>query len=169
MNEGLICCQSIKEGEAVGASPFLMIALDYYDGPVSGFAKCLRCSAEYQFIMLDWEQYRAPRIYALVQLHAQSFDRIVNLLDKHEPPKWHLWVPSLDDAQRESIGKYVNSISANIEPPIFVIATSQWGETILAAKILDSSDTRDIIPWFLHEESSYDWFSFLGLLRQSTT
>ena len=163
------CCQHIEKSAEAG-STYSIVALDYYDGPTSGVLQCLVCSADYKFMMLDWDDHQGDRVYSLQPLPQHSFKQIVDILSKYESPKLPLWFPLRQYSSKqdyEFVERQVAGIIAKAASATAVVAMSQWGETILAAKALNISDTKYVQSWFALEEpkASRDWFSFLGLDR----
>lgn len=168
-----IYCPHLKEG-AVAGSAYLTVALDYYDGPTSGVMQCQICFAEYRFMMLDWDDQQSDRVYSLEPLPLKSFEQIVDILSKYESPKLPLWFPLGQYPSKqvhELVVQQLAEIMDKAGSAITVVAMSQWGEKILAAKALSSSDTKYVRSWFSLEEpkASRDWFSFLGLVREAAT
>lgn len=173
MNDSPINCQHLKEGAEAG-STYWMVALDFYDGPTSGVMQCQVCFAEYRFTMLDWDEHQSDRVFSLEPLPVQSFNQIVEVLFNYEPPKLPLWFPLRPYPSKqvhELVERQLAEVMNNAGSATAVIATSQWGEKILAAKALSSDDTEYVQSWFSLEEPkvSRDWFSFLGLVREIAT
>jgi hypothetical protein len=151
-----------------------MVALDFYDGPTSGVMQCQVCSAEYRFTMLDWDDQQGDRVYALEPLPPKSFRQVVDILSAYEPPKLPLWFPLRQYPSKqvyELVEKQLAEIMDKAGAANTVVAISQWGEKILAAKTLSSGDIKYVQSWFSLEEpkASRDWFSFLGLVKEATT
>jgi hypothetical protein len=154
VTEHLVCCQNLG-GAGNAESPFKMITLAYYDGPTAGIAQCQCCPAEYRFMMVDWDDDQDVRIHAFAPLPAGSFMRVENILAKYEPTEW-------------PTDKEIDEILGTAEAATMVVALSQWGEKILAARSLAEGDLKDIQDWFSLEnpQAARDWFSFLGLVRK---
>ena len=169
MNDHPIYCQHLKEG-AEARSAYLMVALDYYDGPTSGVMQCQIFFAEYRFMMLDWDDRQSDRVYSLEPLPLKSFKQILDVLSKYEPPKLPLWFPLRQYASKqvyELVEQQLAEVMGKAGSATTVVAMSQWGEKILAARALSSSDTKYVQSWFSLKEPkpSRDWFSFVGLVR----
>ena len=173
MKNQQIYCQHVKAGAEAGPA-YLMVVLDYYDGPTSGGMQCQVCFAEYRFMMLDWDDQQSDRVYSLEPLPPKSFKQILGVLSKYELPKFPLWFPSRQypsEQVQELVERQLAEIMDKAGSATTVIAMSQWGEKILAAKALSSSDMKYVQSWFSLEnpKPSRDWFSFLGLVKEATT
>ena len=70
--EVVVCCHNLG-GIGNAESPFKIITLTYYDGPTPGIAQCQSCSAEYSFMMADWDDYQEVRIHAFAPLPTGSY------------------------------------------------------------------------------------------------
>jgi hypothetical protein len=132
--------------------------LDYYDGPTAGLMKCEMCSRVYKFMMVDWDDDQEIRVHALAPISPDAFQRIEQIKAKHDP-KWWPTGPEIDD------------IVATAETPTMVAAFSRWGDTVFAARNLTESDVKFVQEWLSRTDTTTarDWFSFLGLLRDSAS
>ena len=169
MDDHPIRCQHIEKGAEV-RSTYSIVALDYYDGPTSGVMLCHICSAEYKFMMLDWDDNQGNRVYSLEPLAPHSFQLIVDLLSKYEQPKLPLWFPLRQYSSKRDydlVEQRIAEIIGQAGLATAVIAMSQWGEAVLAARALSTADTKYVQSWFALAEpkASHNWFSFLGLDR----
>lgn len=145
-------------------SPFSkIIALGFYDGPEAGVLQCSECLTEYRFEMLDTDfnpEDLDTRIFSLAQLPSGSFDQIVEVCPKVNPPHWPVWMPlwqfPSDDA-RQTADHRIQEVLDRAVPAELIVAWVGYGDMILAAKRLRLGTQHDI----------YDWFSFLGLVKSS--
>ncbi len=133
-----------------------IIALDYYDGPISGAAQCAQCSAEYRFEMLAWDDSQDVRIYSLAPLPPQSVAQLTAALSETGPPSWPVWVPIwkfVSEGIGEAVGQEVQRILDRAGSVELVIASEDSLATIMSAKQV----TGERIAMTM------DWFSFLNL------
>lgn len=73
-----------------GAGGPRTIALDWYDGPISGFVE-RRPGESYGFALLS--RVTAPtRVFSLHRMGA-PFEELVELLRGFEEPRWPIWIP----------------------------------------------------------------------------
>lgn len=156
MRDSPICCQNLKDVRNVD-SPFKIETIGYYDGPTSGIAQCKACSAEYRFMMVDWDGLQDVRIYAFAPLPIGSLKQVEDIFAKYGPTEW-----PTDKELTEIVGRAGEAI--------MVVALSQWGDRVLAMRNLAESDLKDVQDWFSfgYPEAARDWFSFLGLDRKRT-
>jgi len=70
-----VCCQQRVHGEFIELPFKRVLATDYYDGPLEGFAECCHCGAAYHFEMLDWDDSQDTRIFRFAPL-ATTLDAI---------------------------------------------------------------------------------------------
>jgi hypothetical protein len=173
MNEHPMSCEHLKAGAEAEAA-YLMVVLEYYDGPTGGVMQCQICFAEYRFTMLDWDDHQGERVYSLAPLPPRSFEQVVAILSAHEPPKWPLWFPLRQYSSQQIydlVERQLAEIVGKAGLAIKVFAMPQWGERILAVKALSSGDIQDVQSWFALEAptAGRDWFSFLGLVREAAT
>ncbi|GEM_PF-1452453 len=170
MNQFIPCCQRLETFSNI-KSPFSkIIALGFYDGPTSGMAQCEICSAIYKFVMLDWDDSQDIRIFSLSPIAKPAWIRMVNLLSKHESPKWPVWFPKWEftsEAVRNHVDSEADKILANAGRPELIIASNRYGDRILAAKKSVCEDLKYVKDWFSLEPSDVarDWFSYLGLAK----
>jgi len=154
MSEYLVCCQNLR-GIGYIESPFKVITSAYYDGPTSGIAQCQSCSAEYSFVMVDWDDNQDVRIHAFAPLPSGSFMRVENILARYEPTEWP------NDKEIEEILEMAGEVT-------MVVALSQYGNRVFGARTLAERDLRNIRDWFSpgDPEAGYDWFTFMELDRR---
>ena len=148
-------------------SPFTrIIALDWYDGPRTGFLSCGHCAREYRFEPLD-EVYNGPqgrdwRIFSLAPLPDGSMKQLADALSPYETP-WgvhpQVWVPLWDkfpsSAEEFAMDRLTRRLICGAGPPELAIASPDIAEEISAAKLLAAGDL----------DSVKDWFAFLGIAR----
>jgi len=158
MSQFTPCCQQLEAFSDV-KSPFSkIIALGFYDGPTSGIVQCEICSAIYKFEMLGWDDDQEVRIFSLAPLASAAWTRMVNLLSKHESPKWPLWFPKWEfpsESVRNNVESETDKILASAAMPELVIASNRYGDRILAARKLAKEDLEYV----------KDWFTWLGLTK----
>lgn len=165
------CCQELEAFSNI-KSPFSkIIALGFYDGPTSGIAQCEICSTPYKFVMLDWDDNQEVRIFSLAPITLPAWNQMVNLLSKHESPKWPVWFPRWEfpsEIVRDNVDSETDKILASAGIPELVIASNRYGDQILAAKKLAYEDLEYVKDWFSLQPSDVirDWFSCLGLTKE---
>jgi hypothetical protein len=122
-------------------------------------------------MMVDWDDYQDVRIHSIAPLSSKAFQQVVDLLSKYEPPKWPTWFPLRQYASNQVydlVEKRISEILGTAGAATMVVALSQWGDRILAARSLAESDLKNIQDWFSLEDpkAARDWFSFIGLVRR---
>ncbi len=55
-----------------------LLALGYYDGPISGVAACSRCQAKFAFDMLYWTNDHRFRMYMIFKIRDDEYSTIVD-------------------------------------------------------------------------------------------
>jgi hypothetical protein len=168
--EDLICCHKYQDRGDVEAR-FFTVVLNFYDGPTSGVMRCRSCSAAYRFTMIDWDDNQDVRIHAFAPLPSNSFQQVVDLLSKYEAPKWPMWFTLRQYTSNrlyDLVEKQLDEILETAGAATMVLALSQWGERILAARRLAESDLKNIQDLSSLEDpkAAYDWFSFIGMVRR---
>lgn len=155
MLEAVVCCQQFAD-PGTNRSALAIIMLEYYDGPTAGLMKCEVCNRVYKFVMVDWDDRQEIRIHALAPISSDSFERIKQMKSEHEPKWW-------------PAGPEIDEILATAEDPSMVAAFSRWGDKVLAMRNLTESDLSHVQEWLSLADpaSARDWFSFLGLQRDS--
>jgi hypothetical protein len=121
-------------------------------------------------MMIDWDDNQEVRIHAFSPLSSKSFQQVVDLLSKHEPAKWPMWFPLQQYSSNQLydvVQKELDEILGTAEAATMVVALSQWGERILAARTLAESDLKNIRDLSSLEDpnATHDWFAFIGLER----
>lgn len=172
MNQSTACCHdpaSLKNA----ATPFSQIlALDFYDGPTSGILQCANCSATYYFDMLDWDEDHQIRIFRLAMLPQGSLEQCVAVFARFEAPDWPVWVPwfrsSPSDEARDAVDRELEFILKKARPAELVVASSGYGEKVLAAVKVPAAELIETPDWFSAEgNDTRDWFALLGLKKGS--
>src|SRR5271166_3923621 len=90
--KSLLCCQEAASLAGKG-SPFAeIIAIEFYDGPVSGVVRCSRCSSVLQYKLLGWGEHQEKRVFALAKMPSPAWNQIVALYS-YDQPRFPVWVP----------------------------------------------------------------------------
>jgi len=149
MKNSMVCCQN-PESLLNTESPFTkIIALDFYDGPTGGILRCETCHRVYQFDMLDWD-YHQVRVFRLRSLPPDSWTQSLAALEQAEPsPGWPVWFPKKwpSDEAGKNTNKRVRQIFAQAKPAELAVAWLGYGERILAAKKIPSTDLESEPVW----------------------
>jgi hypothetical protein len=166
-------CKNLQSDTAV-ESMFLVIVLDFYDGPTSGVMQCKTCANVYRFMMVDWDDDHNVRIHALAPLPPGSFQQVVDLLSQYESPRWPRWTAVLRNLSEEilaAIYEQLNKLVGSAGPATLLVALSRGGEQVLAVRALAASDPNDVQDWFslAEAEPARDWFSFMGLIKKTAS
>lgn len=134
-----------------------MICLDFYDGPLSGLAKCGTCGREYLFENLDEDGGGDVRIVSVAPLPPGSIQSWVNGIWKPRPIPGPIWVPIWswpDQATAQAKTAASDAICEQAADPLWVIA---WkiGEPTWILKVLK----------YPAAAQGLDWFAFSGVKR----
>lgn len=148
----------------------LMIALDFYDGPVSGVMRDLGTNRAWKFTMIDWDDRQEVRVFATAPLPEEAFKRIADTLSEYESPKSPFWFPLFNypnDEIKHAVERKIDEAIASATGVTHVIATSRWGDTILAERSIERDDLAKIQP--CDSTSGFDsaggWLELFGLER----
>jgi hypothetical protein len=153
----MTCCSEIQKSGA-GESPFLdIIGLGYYDGILSGLAKCEGCSREFRFENLDEDLGGEVRVVSLAALPDGSMQDWCSEVWRPRPIPARIWVadwtwpsPEITAAKTEASDVICN----RAEHPRWVVAW-KLSEPMQILRWLDLP--RDSVP--------RDWFEYCGLQR----
>jgi hypothetical protein len=150
-------------------SPFRMIVLLYYDLPLVAVLRCESCDAEYYVEWIDWD-YGDPddrAIYRVSPLPPGSFEELVEIYPKGNPPHWPVWMPRWEfpSAEAEAVTrKRADEVLGRAGPPDRVVAwLGGWGATYLAGAELAATDLPELDLERARGRRGRDWFAFLGL------
>ncbi len=135
------CCLELSESKA--RSPFQrVIALDYYDGPLSGAAKCSICSRCYRFECIAWSPDEDIRVYSLHPLPEDVFDIVIGLLHTLGTPHWPVWFPvwSIQGPKSATLARKLNFLLTSAIAPIVVIVAKRIEKEIYCSRTLVKRD-----------------------------
>ncbi len=169
------CCKGLICGHVSKAlpSPFEKhILLNYYDGALTGVLKCGACVTAYTYSILDWDNSRTRRIFALSVLPDGIFDEIVKVLSTAtHSPTWPTWAPGRHEGESELSGRdrELQRLLSQAGPPIVVILADSTVGTISATRVPE----RELLPEIQQAtdkemglpNSARDWFDYLGVRR----
>lgn len=75
------------------SSPFRkVIATQYYDGPVRGFAAHSEWLQACVFQLIDWDRETDLRVYEIARVEDLGFEDVVGALFHDRLPTWPIWV-----------------------------------------------------------------------------
>ena len=153
----MTCCSALQKIGA-GDSPFLeIIGLGYYDGILSGLAKCSDCSQEFRFENLDEDLGGEVRVVSLASMPVGSMHAWVRDIWQPRPVPKGIWVagwswPSAEIAAAKTAAS--DAICARADAPHWVVA---WR----------LSEPMRILRWLQipNADKTRDWFEYCGLTR----
>lgn len=153
----LQCCSDFP-ATAPGESPFRqIIGLGYYDGILSGLAKCHACEREFHFENLDENLGSGEvRIVSFASMPRGSMDAWIREVwhPKSAPPG--IWVPNWTWPSEE-VAKAKTSLSDRICKQA---SGPQWVVAWAIAKPMR------VIRWLAFPNAKpVDWFAYCGLQR----
>jgi hypothetical protein len=95
-----------------------IIAFDWYDGPLSGLAKCGCCDPVYLLSPLAMREALELRVFALFPRELDQFDALASTLSATEAPRWPTWVPNqrVDLGGRQSGGRSAQRCHPHVAP-----------------------------------------------------
>lgn len=148
------CLQTIPAKE--GPHPFSrMVVLGFYDGPTSGLIQCQKCSAEFYFDMLNWDDDHEVRVFRLTPLPRGSLERVVRAWAEAGPPRWPVWVPQRNrlssEEARHKVDQTLHEVLAQAGQPEHVLSWTGYADTILTIERVPSEELTDIPDWFSQE------------------
>lgn len=151
------CCSEIQKSGA-GESPFRdIIGLGYYDGILSGLARCEGCAREFRFENLDEDLGGEVRIVSLATLPAGSMQDWIREVWHPRPVPKGIWVadwswPSPEIAAAKTAAS--DLICNRAEHPRWVVA---W----------ELASPMQVLRWleFPEQHAPRDWFEFCRLTR----
>lgn len=124
----------------------------------------------WRFTMIDWDDRQEVRVFAMAPLPEDAFNRIVDALSQYEPQKSPVWVPLFNypNAEiRHAVERKIDEAIARTSGVSHVIATSRWGDTILAERSIEKDDLPSIQP--CDSTTGYDcsggWLELFGFER----
>ncbi len=111
----------------------------------------MNCRAEYGFALLDWredDQGDDVRVFAVWPLPDGALDRATALFPNSEGASWPIWIPNMkgiSGLQASMISMRVKKILRLPKKPSGIVAwRGRWGEKVLAARDVMSSDVDDV-------------------------
>jgi hypothetical protein len=159
MTDENFCCRQpaqLREGR----SPFhRVIALGWYDGPISGLLECGVCGRAYRFDLIcttivKLEGRNDLRIYRLAPLTKGSLDRLEEALAPYQilrHSQQPVWVPLWKfptEADHEAMDGLTQQILGSAGPPELAVATEDLVEKIMEARELTAEKLANVSDWF---------------------
>lgn len=164
------CCQRLSEGVSIPMpSPFgRLLSLGYYDGTTAGVTVCKRCSTEYRYELVAWDQAQEVRVFWFARTPAGTLGELTGLLSIIEAPRWPFWSPVWrfeSEREREDTTSKLEALLGTAEPPSLVLAAVNLDREILASRKVDAAmqstlPAKATIP----PEGDWDfWRPYLGM------
>lgn len=171
------CCQDLASLTDAPCPFSRVIALGFYDGPISGVLECGSCHAIFRFEMLDLDEEQAVRVFRLARLPEGSLEACVAALADAEPPHWPVWVPFADpvhqhsEEARQKADRAVREILDKARPAELAVAWIGYCDRVLAAREMPLKELNEQAEWFSLDDPNHiaNWFERLGLARKKRT
>ena len=128
-------------------SPFdRLVALDIYDGPVSGVAFCADGS-EALFRLQAWDDHQRTRVYAMSSVGRGAASAVLEIVSQYEKPRWPEWwiaQRAPDERRRESLANAIQSLWSAATAPSYLVVSNALLETIDLGARVDPGDQLSV-------------------------
>jgi hypothetical protein len=159
-----LCCGAATA--LVGrSSPFAeIIAVEFYDGPVSGVVRCSNCSSVLQYKLLAWDERQEKRVFALARMPSRAWDQIIALYS-YDQPRFPVWVPKWVEISKDELDKRESALQ------IILAQREEWSWVVLTSRyldvLLDFKAAGELLPR-IEEQATYGepkwrWLELFGL------
>jgi hypothetical protein len=126
------CCSRLQRG----ASPFIVLALGWHDGPTTGLARCADCGQTYHFEMLDWDDEQSTRVYAFAKIERDAYARLIAMHDE-------IVTDGVAKANRMALATR-DALAGTFGRSLYVIA-DDLGREIIACRELDFAGWKKLM------------------------
>jgi hypothetical protein len=159
-----LCCQAAANLVGRG-SPFAeIIAIEFYDGPVSGLARCSSCRSVLQYKLLAWDERQEKRVFALAKMPSHAWDQIITLYS-YDQPRFPVWAPKWVELPKDELEKQENALLTVFRQ------REEWSWIALMSRYLDVLiDFRlpgdlllQIEEQAIYGEPKWQWLELFGL------
>jgi hypothetical protein len=158
-----LCCP--RAATLVGkGSPFgKIIAMEFYDGPVSGVVRCTSCGSVLQFKWLAWDERQEKRVFALARMPGEAWDEIIALY-AHDQPRFPVWVPKWVDLPKDELDKRENALQT------VLARRGEWAWIVLMSRyldlLIDFREAAELVPHIeaqaIYGEPKWRWLELFG-------
>lgn len=144
------------------------VARDWYDGLTSGIARSSELGVAFRFDIIAWGPSQEKRVFAFSPLGIEVFDRIVELLQGQDTPKWPIWFPEwpIWESEENATAFEIRELLSKAGLPQYAVASDSMFTMLLAARTFDSS-SRERLPATFDGSPANDnfqyWRELLGL------
>lgn len=167
-----VCCRQIT-GELCDNPAFdKMTGLGWYDGATLGVVVCEKCLTEYHFFLIDWNNDRSMRVFALQELARGTTERLSKLIGDRPPgPFWfpqRLVIPTGEDGI--TIDDAIDRILVPTTPPSLVAAWPSHAYRPICARRLTNAVPSEM-SYLLSIDTvrpEFDWLAYLGFTSEGT-
>ena len=141
----------------------VIIALDYYDGAIEGFANEIEANEAFYFRIVAWDEGRDRRLFASTAMARDAFDEVLQLVSRSERqprtstivPSWNFESPGEEKRANEILALCVESIRKSGRlilgsgPTDSGSRKLEYGQEIGSeiSKTLDSGSVADLEGW----------------------
>lgn len=160
-----LCCHEAATIVGKG-SPFgEVIAVEFYDGPVSGVLRCRNCGSVLQFKWLAWDARQDKRVFALARMPGQVWAEIIALY-AHDQPRFPVWVPKWVDLAEDELIKREGALQRILGQ------RQEWAWIVLLSRYLDQlidfKGAADFVPRIeeqvLYGDPKERWLEIFGVV-----
>lgn len=161
-----LCCGAATALVGKG-SPFAeIIAVDFYDGPVSGVVRCSSCRSVLRYKLLAWDERQEKRVFALAKMPSHAWDQIVALYS-YDQPRFPVWVPKWVELPKDELEKRENALQ------MILGQREEWSWIALMSRyldiLIDFKAADDLVPQVEEQDVYGDpkgrWLGLFGLTR----
>src|SRR5262249_1476868 len=158
-----LCCKTLDSLRGKSRPFAEIMALDFYDGPVSGLMRCQDCQSVFRFELLAWDETQETRVFALAKLPNKVFNQMVELYS-YDQPQFPVWVPKwqeISDQARRHRDKARQSLLEQKGEWAWIALMFRYGEVLF--DVMPAGEFRLEIDRQLNEdEQRQDWLALFG-------
>jgi hypothetical protein len=160
----MLCC-GVSAALRGKSSPFAeIIAVEFYDGPVSGVVRCSKCSSVLQYKLLAWDERQEKRVFALSKMPSHAWDQIVALYS-YDQPRFPVWVPKWVELPKDEFEKRETALQ------MILAQREEWSWIVLMSRyldlLIDFKPANNLVPQIkgqdVHGAPKFEWLELFGL------
>jgi len=160
----MLCCGASAALVGKG-SPFAeIIAVEFYDGPVSGVVRCSNCSSVFQYKLLAWDERQEKRVFALAKMPSSAWDQIIALYS-YDQPRFPVWVPKWVELPKEELEKRESALQ------MILGQREEWSWIVLMSRyldiLIDFKPANDLVSQIkeqdVYGDPKWQWLELFGL------
>lgn len=150
-------------GPRVGSIPSRIVALNWYDGPIGGFAEYENMAGVYRFDLVS-DLLSMPRFFAIRASEVNSMEQLDEILKAVGTPRIPVWVPTWhfpQAAEEERARRDIEALATRSGPVIAVVGAESFEMPVALMRPIITLADREMLRALLSPiAADHDWTEF---------